>query len=71
MKLYKYLLKIAGIQSFDLESFLAFLAGHRHQIRVHLASCGHPILGDDAYHGQPWGIRGTCHRTLGSWNGEW
>lgn len=45
-------------------------AGHRHQIRVHLASCGHPILGDDAYHGQPWGIRGTCHRTLGRWNGE-
>ena len=28
-------------------------SGSRHQIRVHLASVGHPIAGDDLYGGQP------------------
>lgn len=36
--------------------------GRRHQIRVHLAAAGHPILGDDAYGGNPWGERGGSYR---------
>ncbi|CAE7729271.1 ACC1 [Symbiodinium sp. CCMP2592] len=45
--------------------------GRRHQIRVHLAAAGHPVLGDDSYAGQPWGLRGGCHRMfLHSWKLE-
>ncbi|CAE7615740.1 Rpusd1, partial [Symbiodinium natans] len=36
--------------------------GRRHQIRVHLAAAGHPVLGDDSYGGQPWGVRGGSYR---------
>ena len=34
--------------------------GRTHQIRVHMAYTGHPVLGDDVY-GKPWkGIDGQC-----------
>lgn len=36
--------------------------GRRHQIRVHLAAAGHPILGDDSYGGNPGGHRGATYR---------
>lgn len=36
-----------GIDAFDLE--LRIVSGARHQIRVHLASLGHPVFGDVLY----------------------
>ncbi|CAE8623898.1 unnamed protein product [Polarella glacialis] len=41
---------------------LRLITGRRHQIRVHLAAAGFPILGDDAYGGHPWGDRAGSYR---------
>lgn len=41
---------------------LQLLTGRRHQIRVHLAAEGFPVLGDDAYGGHPWGDRAGSYR---------
>lgn len=38
------------------------ITGRRHQIRLHLAAAGFPILGDDAYGGHPWGDRSGSYR---------
>lgn len=35
--------------------------GRKHQIRVHMASLGHPIIGDTRYGGEPWRSRIALH----------
>jgi len=36
--------------------------GRRHQIRLHLAAAGIPILGDDTYGGDPYGDKSGTYR---------
>ncbi len=38
--------------------------GRTHQIRVHLSSIGHPILGDDVYGPKSCPVKGLCGQTL-------
>lgn len=50
------------LEVFEKYSLLRFIleTGRTHQIRVHMAYIGHPILGDDVY-GKPFkGIEGQC-----------
>lgn len=50
------------IENFDAYSYLRLKleTGRTHQIRVHMAYIGHPVLGDDVY-GKPFkGIEGQC-----------
>lgn len=50
------------LEAFEKYSLLRFIleTGRTHQIRVHMAYIGHPILGDDVY-GKPFkGIEGQC-----------
>ncbi len=50
------------LESFDKYSLLKFNleTGRTHQIRVHMAYIGHPILGDDVYGKSFKGIEGQC-----------
>jgi 23S rRNA pseudouridine1911/1915/1917 synthase len=40
---------------------VAIETGRKHQIRVHLASLGHPLVGDVRYGGPAWGRRVALH----------
>ncbi|RMF98492.1 MAG: 23S rRNA pseudouridine(1911/1915/1917) synthase RluD [Gammaproteobacteria bacterium] len=44
------------LRRFERASFLALRleTGRTHQIRVHLAHIGHPLIGDPVYAGRPW-----------------
>ncbi len=50
------------LETFDKYSLLKFTleTGRTHQIRVHMAYIGHPILGDDVYGKAFKGIEGQC-----------
>jgi 23S rRNA pseudouridine1911/1915/1917 synthase len=53
---YRTLARLPGVAHLEL----APRTGRTHQIRVHLADKGHPIVGDDLYGGARWrGIRDT------------
>ncbi|CAL1136002.1 unnamed protein product [Cladocopium goreaui] len=41
---------------------LKLITGRRHQIRLHLAAAGFPVLGDDTYGGNPWSDRAGSYR---------
>ena len=50
------------LEEFEKYSYVKFVleTGRTHQIRVHSAYIGHPVLGDDVY-GKPFkGIEGQC-----------
>ena len=40
--------------------------GRTHQIRVHLAHAGHPLVGDEVYGGKPW--NGMTRQALHAWH---
>lgn len=44
--------------------------GRTHQIRVHMASIGHPVLGDSVYGGSRTGISGAERQLLHAWKLE-
>ncbi|MBR1749630.1 MAG: RluA family pseudouridine synthase [Ruminococcus sp.] len=50
------------IEQFEKYSYVKFIleTGRTHQIRVHSAYIGHPVLGDDVYYKPFTGIEGQC-----------
>jgi 23S rRNA pseudouridine1911/1915/1917 synthase len=46
------------------------LTGRTHQIRVHLASIGHPVLGDALYGGSRTAVSGADRQLLHAWKLE-
>jgi 23S rRNA pseudouridine1911/1915/1917 synthase len=66
---YRVLQTGAGRALLELDVSSAF----RHQIRAHLASIGHPIVGDVVYRGEPaaeLGARHALHASEISWSGD-
>ena len=61
---------VTGYRTLERLTSLAHLAlaprtGRTHQIRVHMASLGHPIVGDDLYGGPRWrGVRNPALRRI-------
>jgi 23S rRNA-/tRNA-specific pseudouridylate synthase len=57
---YRTVERLASIAHVELRP----LTGRTHQLRVHLASRGHPIVGDDLYGGPRWkGVRDPALRS--------
>jgi 23S rRNA pseudouridine1911/1915/1917 synthase len=66
---YRVLQTAGGLTLVELEAKRAF----RHQIRVHLASIGAPLVGDTLYGGAPWpdaGARHALHASHVAWAGD-
>ena len=66
---YRVLQTSGGLTLLELEAKRAF----RHQIRVHLASIGAPLVGDTLYGGAPWpdaGARHALHASHVAWAGD-
>ena len=66
---YRVLQTSGGLTLLELEAKRAF----RHQIRVHLASIGAPLVGDALYGGAPWpdaGARHALHASYVAWAGD-
>lgn len=66
---YRVIQTSGGLTLLELEAKRAF----RHQIRVHMASIGAPLVGDTLYGGAPWpdaGSRHALHASHVAWAGD-